>query len=607
MYTKLFLSILITMYAVACANLTDATHNVDNETTSTFEQENPFMQMAGKKYADYALELRERCFDFVRLDTVEARKIICQIEEVAKKTGQMEWKLQVEYLELLLFKHKLDLLSENAFFSEEWLQNALELLEKAKKAKILQLELKFRQEIIEYYWYRLKNYELVFEQFVIQDEHLQKLSPEIIPEKIYYYQWIAYAYFFFKDYDKAIFYYNKIFDEKENLQSPDINHARNSLGILYRDGYNDLDRSDSCFQAIINAEYLPAYQSTVEAWKGIAEGNLGNNMYLRGDYGRAIPLLKSSLEIMLKADDYGYSVVPAVIMADIYLKTGNVAESKRYIDLANEYYRINQQEESYLPRIYEVMSKYYAVTGNKKLSITYLDSMLAVKKQYDSHYNAVLLLQLEQKESAKQHQQFVQEKMIQQQTKHQLWMLFAGTIIIFSLLGYVFVIYNRQRRAYRVLVRKSQEWAQVNPVMELSGSITENKTIIPSNEIEKQNEPANESDLVIMKAILNLMMKEKLYRDANLSVDLLAHKIGAKRHYVSTAINRCMNRSFNTFVNEYRIREAIQVLSKNDNNAFTIDAVAYDTGFNDRNNFYRVFKKMTGLSPTDFRKNVVKQ
>lgn len=45
-------------------------------------------------------------------------------------------------------------------------------------------------------------------------------------------------------------------------------------------------------------------------------------------------------------------------------------------------------------------------------------------------------------------------------------------------------------------------------------------------------------------------------------------------------------------------------MSDPDNAEFTVDAVAFDAGFNDRKNFYKVFKLVTGLSPTKFRRNL---
>jgi AraC-like DNA-binding protein len=47
------------------------------------------------------------------------------------------------------------------------------------------------------------------------------------------------------------------------------------------------------------------------------------------------------------------------------------------------------------------------------------------------------------------------------------------------------------------------------------------------------------------------------------------------------------------------------MLSNKDFKMFSVDHIAAQAGFNDRYNFYRVFKKITGLSPTEFRKNLI--
>jgi len=173
--------------------------------------------------------------------------------------------------------------------------------------------------------------------------------------------------------------------------------------------------------------------------------------------------------------------------------------------------------------------------------------------------------------------------------------LLLAFAVIFILAALLFIFYRRIRAAYRELVRQSQQWAPIQ-------SEKENDT----DESKTQNTlPPDDTDFFIMKEIERWMTEEKLYKDNSLSVGLLAQKIGMKRHNVSVAINKCAQKSFNTFINEYRIKEAIQLLSKPNAKDFTVDSIAYDCGFTDRKNFYRVFKKLTGLSPTEFKNNLL--
>ena len=195
--------------------------------------------------------------------------------------------------------------------------------------------------------------------------------------------------------------------------------------------------------------------------------------------------------------------------------------------------------------------------------------------------------------------------------------------VIFGAVGFIFIImsivlyrlYSKKQKAYHELVRKSQEWAAVatkknkQDALELENQEEDdpvqedNKTENISKQTTQADTP-DETDWLIMNNILQLMTEEKLYTNVDLTIDLLAKKVGTKRHYVSAVINLCTQKNFNIFVNEYRIKEAIHLLSGNDVNIFSVDKIAYDSGFNDRKSFYRVFKKMTGLSPTEFRKNL---
>jgi AraC-like DNA-binding protein len=568
-------------------------------------QDNPLMQMAGKAYAEYSPDLLFQFSTLIPADTAGCRKMILQAEEVAGKTGSMEWKLLSDYLELLLFERNMILYSAELYPIGELHRLVLELLDKAQKTKTLSIELLVRWKMIDLLFSKMENYESAFQECAIQDKKLQTVTSEAIPNKAHLYVQIADNYLFFKDYPTAIFYYKKILEETETIhtQLPQQN-ARNGLGLCYTE-INQLDTAELFFQAMKQVSYLNAKNEHYrDIFDAIADGNTGAVMLLRNDYDKAIPLFENSLDKALKFYDHPFAACRAVDLANIYLRKENLPEAKRYIDLA-----ISNRNLTKTPRnndvFYEVLSKYYAATGDQKQSIAFTDLMLNEKKQSETKFNALVLLRMEQKEAVIRQQTLEQEIIKRQQSQRLLIIFGIGLIVIGALSGYVFTLYRRKSSAYHELVRKSQEWAQVTTATDESALMQQHTDNIAYDNGKKPDKQPDETDYLLMKEIEKLMTDEKLYMDTSLSIDLLAYKLGTKYHLVSNAINYCTNMSFHTFINEYRIKEAIRMLSNKDFNMLSVDRIADKAGFNDRYNFYRVFKKITGLSPTEFRKNLI--
>jgi len=556
------------------------------------------MEMATKKYAEFSEDLYNGLLWISISDTIEGRRIVGQIEEVANKTGKKEWKLLIVYAELEVFRRKHGLYGNDHFPMDELLDRAWQLLEETKKENVRFLELIVRQKIIDFYWNEYGDYELAFEQFKIQEERLQDVSSEDIPEIPDYFIQIANAHYYFKDYAKAINFYNSVLEVKDNIRTPyPKQHARNGLGISYCYGFNDLDRSDSCFLAVLHdaSQHPEEGDRFRENWTAIPLGNMGKNMLLRGEYEKAIPLLKKSLDIMLEQKDFAFASGVAVGLAKAFLKTGNKEESKHYIDLAKDLSSIKPRNILF-PGMYEVLSLYYSAMGQTALSTIYMDSMLQAIKQNEELFNAILLLRMEQNELYKHQLQLVQEKEIKRQIQMRLLILTISFMLIFSLLGVVFILYRRKQAAYRELVRKSQEWAQT------SHSFKEKTVDAPETNVPPH---ISEFDRQLFDQLQQLVQVEHLHRNATVSIEEIAHRMKVNRTYLSRAINRCTSNNFNAYINEYRIKEAVRLMS-NDSDKYSIEGFAFEVGFNDRKTFYNAFKKMTGLSPSDFRSNLLK-
>jgi AraC-like DNA-binding protein len=92
----------------------------------------------------------------------------------------------------------------------------------------------------------------------------------------------------------------------------------------------------------------------------------------------------------------------------------------------------------------------------------------------------------------------------------------------------------------------------------------------------------------------------KLYLSPTLSLKGLASRMGSNETYISRAINLGLNTNFNGLINQMRVEHAKRLLASTSNNILEI---ALDSGFNSKPTFNRVFRDISGQTPTEYRKN----
>lgn len=96
------------------------------------------------------------------------------------------------------------------------------------------------------------------------------------------------------------------------------------------------------------------------------------------------------------------------------------------------------------------------------------------------------------------------------------------------------------------------------------------------------------------------------YRDAELSLGALADTLGIHTHELSRIINNGLKKSFNDFVNEYRVRDVARKMQDPDYDHITLLGIAYEAGFNSQSSFTRIFKLVTGKTPLEYKNNLKK-
>jgi AraC-like DNA-binding protein len=103
----------------------------------------------------------------------------------------------------------------------------------------------------------------------------------------------------------------------------------------------------------------------------------------------------------------------------------------------------------------------------------------------------------------------------------------------------------------------------------------------------------------VLKQLEVLMKEERIYADTNITLNTLASKLSIASHQLSQILNERLNKNFNTYINEYRINEAKELI-KNDQD-IAIISIAYNVGFNSLSTFYHWFIKYTDFTPMAFR------
>jgi len=118
-----------------------------------------------------------------------------------------------------------------------------------------------------------------------------------------------------------------------------------------------------------------------------------------------------------------------------------------------------------------------------------------------------------------------------------------------------------------------------------------------------QSKIMSDDRLVEVKSRLHeLLTREELYLDTELSLAKLAKMINLSSHQLSYVINHGFNQNFYGIINKFRVEKAKMLLADRELNKYSIIGIAYESGFNSKTSFNTIFKKMTGQTPSEFKK-----
>jgi AraC-like DNA-binding protein len=136
----------------------------------------------------------------------------------------------------------------------------------------------------------------------------------------------------------------------------------------------------------------------------------------------------------------------------------------------------------------------------------------------------------------------------------------------------------------------------------LSGKIDTSQSI--KTEAISTNSLDNPRLLQLNEHLLNYMVDERPFLNSDLNLVDLAESLGVSRNDLSSVINSFHGKNFYEFINYYRVEEVKRLMKDSLNKSLKMTNYGYDSGFNSKASFYRIFKQITKKSPMEYYRDM---
>ncbi|MEP3436588.1 MAG: helix-turn-helix domain-containing protein [Hoeflea sp.] len=116
---------------------------------------------------------------------------------------------------------------------------------------------------------------------------------------------------------------------------------------------------------------------------------------------------------------------------------------------------------------------------------------------------------------------------------------------------------------------------------------------------QKQPQPASsEEDRRLLEELGAMMDETNLFCDTNLTLVRVARRLVVPARQVSNAVNRCTGDNFSRYLNGFRIRHAQELLR---DTSLPVTEIMLEAGFVSKSSFNGEFRRITGLTPSQYR------
>lgn len=368
---------------------------------------------------------------------------------------------------------------------------------------------------------------------------------------------------------------------KINNDSFGLRQTYNNIGMAYfkKDNFDSALFYYTKSHALVkNTKSLNAIYSLI---------NISNVYSATKNYKAAILNYKKALKIAESFNQPTYIFMCNFNIGSLYRDQGDFNKafdyykhSRKILDtLSNINLEIHYHHTMY--ETFAMQNEFEKALFHYKKSKTLNDSVLNIEAK--NHADELK----EKYESVEKEKKIAIQNLTISQKNRIINIMILVTIIIILLLGVILYQYRQKSLAYKKLVEEN-----------IKNALTPPQTL----KIQP-NDSSDDTLLNIYNKLEGLMRNEKIYLDKSLRLEPTAEQLNTNRTYLSNALKEYANKSFNNYINEYRIYEAKLQLISTEFDHFSIEGIGNNVGFQSKTTFNNVFKDLTGVTPSFFRKN----
>lgn len=278
-----------------------------------------------------------------------------------------------------------------------------------------------------------------------------------------------------------------------------------------------------------------------------------------------------------------------IILAIIEEMKGDINRQEVYLaqaQLLSEEYHLNEN----LRNIYSARSKNAQKMDNCKSALDYARKSDSISRLIPNQLLSEKSVQIEMEkrlDDLKRKRALAQQNLVFQQRIGLISFVFA----IFVLGGFIWIFSLFQKNKSKTKILLKQNLELVNQILPPKTTQVEEKEI----------------DVDLIQKLEDYVVSKEAFKQNGLNLEKIAKKLGTNRTYLSEAINVYYAMNFNSWLNEIRIHEARKIFAQEKYEHYSIEGVAKEVGFASISVFNSAFKRVTGLTPSQFRSGVVKK